>query len=98
QLEEALNIDRRTLRVTHPAFVELQERFHDEFSGFISVVRSRLYSEPAASRRSSDAKAEIERLRAVIDSPTTALPSKVRRSLSGQVRRRGSERATARSD
>jgi hypothetical protein len=48
RLEEALNIDRRTLRVTHPAFVELQEAFHSEFSNFITVASS------TVSRRPSD--------------------------------------------
>lgn len=30
RLEDAMNIDRRTLRVTHPAYVELKARIHEE--------------------------------------------------------------------
>lgn len=88
RLEDALNIDRRTLRVTHPAFVELQERFHLEFSDFLGEVRETLYSQPAAKRRKSEARAEIERFAAVIDSPKTALSPKVRQKLAGRAQRR----------
>jgi hypothetical protein len=88
RLEEALNIDRRTLRVTHPAFVELQEKFHLEFSNFLGEAREKLYSEPAAKRRRSEARAEIERFAAVIESSETALPPKVREKLAGRVQRR----------
>ena len=64
-LEEAMNIDRRTLREAHPAFAELQQLFHQELEGFLGVVRRELYAEPAAERRHEDAKqqeVEVERV------------------------------------
>jgi hypothetical protein len=86
-LEEALNIDRRTLRETHPAYVELQEKFHDELSAFITEVRRHLYTAPAAKRRSSEARSEVERLTEVIERPETALRPRVRKELAGRARR-----------
>ncbi|WP_186372223.1 ATP-binding protein [Arthrobacter sp. KBS0702] len=50
RLEDALNIDRRTLRETHDAYVELREWLHDELSAFIKQVRRELYSEPSKKR------------------------------------------------
>ena len=50
-LEDAMNIDRRTLRVTHPAYVELQSAFHRWFSGFLLEVRKELYARESSTRR-----------------------------------------------
>jgi Histidine kinase-, DNA gyrase B-, and HSP90-like ATPase len=55
-LEDAMNIDRRTLREAHEAFVELQAMFHVELDQFLSEVRRELYSEPAAERRHKAAR------------------------------------------
>jgi hypothetical protein len=88
-LEEALNIDRRTLRVTHPAYVELQERFHEELATFIADVRRKLYGEPAARRKTARAAAESDRLVAVIESASTQLRPTVRRELARTVNEHG---------
>jgi hypothetical protein len=61
-LEEAMNIDRRTLRVTHPAFVELQEAFHKWFSGFLLEVRKELYARGSSARRLAAATDEEDRV------------------------------------
>lgn len=45
-LDSALNIERRTLRETHPATVELQEWFYGEFAEFLSAARAELYTRP----------------------------------------------------
>ncbi len=42
RLEEAMNIDRRTLRVTHPAYVELRDVIHAELRSVFSEVRTRI--------------------------------------------------------
>ena len=65
RLEDALNIDRRTLRVTHPAFVELQRAFHDELSDFIRTVKSSIYQAQAVVRNEQKAIDELERLEKV---------------------------------
>lgn len=66
RLEDALNIDRRTLRVTHPAYVELQELLHKELDSFFSEVRKELYGKRSEERKASGARAqvvELEKLR-----------------------------------
>ncbi len=43
ELEDAMNIDRRTLHVAHPAYVELQRAVHEHVAELISTVRSDIY-------------------------------------------------------
>ncbi|MDZ7734537.1 MAG: ATP-binding protein [Acidimicrobiia bacterium] len=62
ELEEAMNIDRSTLRETHPAFVELRRTFHDELAGFLSEAREVLYKQPSDRRRKREAKEASERI------------------------------------
>jgi len=52
RLEDAMNIDRRTLRVTHPAYVELQHEIHRFMTHFISRVRSEIYETRTEERHS----------------------------------------------
>ena len=85
-LEEALNIDRRTLRVTHPAFIELQEAYHDMLSDFLREARKVLHGEPAAERKREEAVREVERFTQAIE--RTELPAKARREIRAAVRRR----------
>jgi hypothetical protein len=63
RLEEALNIDRRTLRVTHPAYVELQDRLHGELDNFFSQVRKELYGSRSAERKETGARAQLTQIR-----------------------------------
>ena len=65
RLEDALNIDRRTLRDTHPAYVELRHWFHDVFSEFLRDVRRDLYTRPAARRKQQRVETEVQRIRKV---------------------------------
>jgi hypothetical protein len=83
RLEDALNIDRRTLKPTNPAFVELQEAFHELLSDFFKEVRPKLYQGAADNRRRDQAKEEIRRFREVIDKST--LPTPVRKELRASV-------------
>lgn len=55
RLEDALNIDRRTLRVTHPAYVEIRSAFHLELTDFLNTVRRTLYGARSARRRHEQA-------------------------------------------
>lgn len=88
RLEEALNIDRRTLRITHPAYIELQEAFHDALSDFLREVRLKIYTRPAARRREEEARREVERFGEVIERSATALPPQTRNQLRREVSRR----------
>lgn len=49
RLESAMNIDRKTLRVTHPAYQELQSFFHEQMDTLTSRMRKDLY-EPGRAR------------------------------------------------
>jgi hypothetical protein len=88
RLEDALNIDRRTLKPTNPAYVELQEAFHDLLSDFFKEVRPRLYQGAADTRRRTQAKEEIRRFREVIDRSEFSAPvrKELRASVSGHRR------------
>jgi hypothetical protein len=59
-LEDALNIDRKTLRITHPAYVELQAYIHEELRSFFSAVRRDLYGARSARRREQQADKQLE--------------------------------------
>lgn len=56
RLEDAMNIDRRTLRIAHPAYEELQEAVHDHLAQLIKHVRSRIYGAGSKTRRKAQAK------------------------------------------
>ncbi|MDQ3741363.1 MAG: ATP-binding protein [Actinomycetota bacterium] len=88
RLEEALNIDRRTLRITHPAFVELQALFHEQLSEFLTDARRLLYTKPAAERRREEARQEVARLAEVVERSASTLPPKIRQELEDAVRQR----------
>jgi hypothetical protein len=51
RLEDAMNIDRRTLREAHPAYVELREAIHDHLRKVLSSARSDLYQSANVERR-----------------------------------------------
>lgn len=67
RLEDALNIDRRTLREAHPSYVELRQWFHDELYKFLGEVRSQLYTEPATRRKRDQTQAEVEKIKQVAE-------------------------------
>jgi hypothetical protein len=51
ELEDAMNIDRSTLRDTHPAYVELRTSFHASLLEFLSEVRTKLYQAASIDRK-----------------------------------------------
>lgn len=65
ELEDALNIDRRTLRSTHPAFVELQAAIHKELAAFFRRARKELYDAPSAERRQTRATEELTAIQGI---------------------------------
>jgi hypothetical protein len=76
RLEEAMNIDRRTLRVTHPAYVELRDALHQELRSIFSQVRTRIYEATSKGKKavraseSSRAIVEVTQASSQIDKPT----------------------------
>ena len=62
RLEEAMNIDRRTLRIAHPAYVELQRAIHEHLEEVIKRVREEIYKKGSIERkidRASEIKQKI---------------------------------------
>jgi len=80
-LEEALNIDRRTLRITHPGYVELQRAFHEVLHDFLGEVRKSLYADRSTERRRGKAQAEVSRLRKAIEQPSSGVAKATREAL-----------------
>jgi Histidine kinase-, DNA gyrase B-, and HSP90-like ATPase len=66
RLEEAMNIDRKTLRTTHPAFIELQQVVHAQLRLVLTRVRKELYGAGSEERRTARARRESERLTHVL--------------------------------
>jgi hypothetical protein len=65
RLEEAMNIDRKTLRNTHPAYVELQLAVHAHVDQFIAQVRADIFGAGAHERKRQRAVKSEQKIRAV---------------------------------
>lgn len=63
RLEDALNIDRKTLRVSHPAYIELQRAVHQQLAKVVKSARDQLYSAGNKERKEQKQEAAIEELR-----------------------------------
>jgi hypothetical protein len=68
-LEDALNIDRRTLRQTHDAVVELRTLFHHELTSVISRTRRELHGQSSAERKMSQGIRQVEELERLTSDP-----------------------------
>ncbi|MBU1495169.1 MAG: ATP-binding protein [Actinobacteria bacterium] len=84
-LEDAMNIDRRTLRETHPAFVELQSVVHRQVRKITGRARSELYGQKARVRKARRAEREIEAIRSVVSEAATELRRPQRQQLEERV-------------
>lgn len=80
RLEDALNIDRRTLRVTHPAYVELQGAVHRELTSVLSEARKTLYKAPSEARRADQARTQVKRFESVAAERDIPLPAPTRKA------------------
>ncbi len=76
RLEEAMNIDRKTLRTTHPAFIELQRVVHAELRSALTRVRKELYGAGSEERRTARARRETERLTEVLTATASQIGTK----------------------
>jgi hypothetical protein len=75
RLEEALQIDRRTLRVTHPAYTELQAAIHEALAEVLRDARKRFYTEPSAGRRREEAREQVQRVSEIAREHGVSLPT-----------------------
>lgn len=73
-LEDAMNIDRSTLRDVHPAYVELRQALHEFLSRFLKDVRRELYGAGATERRVYRAKGEMRQIERVAADRTAVAP------------------------
>ncbi len=81
RLEEAMNIDRRTLRVTHPAYVELRTRVHDELREVFAEVRSRIYEAGSESRKEEKASNALKAISTLTHSVTSELSESTKQQI-----------------
>ncbi len=77
-LEAAMNIDRRTLRVTHPAYLELQHAVHAFLADFIREIRSEIHGEGVTERSSTRARDQSAQIDKVIADPALPLSAQSR--------------------
>lgn len=66
RMEDAMNIDRQTLRVTHPAYVELREAIHQQLEEFFRRMRSEIHGGAAKSRQQQRTAHELNSIRSVV--------------------------------
>lgn len=64
RLEDAMNIDRRTLRVAHPAYVELREAIHKHLRSVLYQARTKLYDVGSTERKEKRTRDNAEALEA----------------------------------
>ncbi|GGM99683.1 hypothetical protein GCM10011609_42580 [Lentzea pudingi] len=65
ELDDALNIDRRTLRDTHSSYVKLQSWFIQELRAFLRDVRTQMYKTPSEERQVQRAQGQREKIKEV---------------------------------
>jgi hypothetical protein len=78
RLEEAMNIDRRTLRVTHPAYVELRDVIHKELRSVFSQVRTRIYEATSKGKKIERASESSSAIVAITRSDSDIDPAAIR--------------------
>ncbi len=64
-LEDALNIDRRTLREVEPPYVELRAWFKKELVSFLKEIHDKLYTTRSRERGATRARAQIDEVQAI---------------------------------
>lgn len=81
RLEAAMNIDRRTMRVTHPAYVELQRAVHDFLADFIREARTGIHGEGVSERASRKVQTQVSEIDRVVRNPKLRLAPDSRRDV-----------------
>jgi len=81
RLEEAMNIDRSTLRISHPAYVELQKALHKHIAELIKLVRSEIYGTRSQERSVGKAKDITRKIIDVAEKEVASISPKAARSM-----------------
>lgn len=80
RLEDAMNIDRRTLRVAHPAYTELKKAIHDRLDEVLALARRDLHQAGSRERNASRAGRQVQAIAEILErAGEKALPAKARR-------------------
>ena len=56
RLEDAMNIDRKTLRFSHPAYYELQVAIHKHLANLLKQIRNEIYGSGSKIRKTEKAE------------------------------------------
>ncbi len=67
-LEVAMNIDRRTLRPVHPAYVELRNALHSFLNTFLNEATEEVYRVPSRQRKSEKTTIEVKDIQEFVSS------------------------------
>lgn len=81
RLEEAMNIDRRTLRISHPAYVELQKALHVHIAHLLKQVRSEIYGTRSQERNVGKATAVARKIIEVAEKEVASISPKAANSM-----------------
>jgi hypothetical protein len=82
RLEDAMNIDRRTLRVTHPAYVQLRDVIHANLRDIFSEVRTKIYKVSSNRRKVIEARLSFQSILDVARSEELSLDQNTIRKIS----------------
>ncbi|GAP12788.1 molecular chaperone, HSP90 family [Longilinea arvoryzae] len=74
RLEDAMVIDRKTFRITHEAYVELQLAVHQFLSTFISSIRTDIYNKQGEIRKIEQARVIETRITEQLEEASLSLP------------------------
>ena len=76
KLEDAMNIDRRTLREVHPAYVELRSVIHKRLRAVLKAARSKIYEAGSTEKKETRTKnAEASLKQAIVEHVSQISPS-----------------------
>jgi hypothetical protein len=92
KLEEAMNIDRKTLRIAHPAYVELQRAVHESLSQFIKKVRSEIFEMGRTSQNIQRARSSAESLKKLASQEISQVSRVAAREMVASVRHVSSDK------
>ena len=83
RLEDSMNIDRRTLRIAHPAYVELQQAVHDHLDKLIKRVKNEIYGVGSQERQIEKA----EKIKKKILEVTSQEIAKIDKDIASEVKK-----------
>ena len=85
RLEEAMNIDRKQLRTTHPAYVELRRAIHAHLRTVLNRTTSELYRKPSNERKQKRTNETMDAVRAMARERIAPFAPVVARELTNMV-------------